>query len=53
MSCLRLLIPGFSLKFNRSISHGGFLVGKVTVGQVCVWEYDFILIDIISSVLPY
>jgi len=53
MSYLRLLIPGISLKFNLSVSHGGFVVGKVTVGQVCVWEYDFILTDIISSVLPH
>jgi hypothetical protein len=28
-------------------------VGKVTVGHICFWEFEFILPDIISSLLPH
>jgi hypothetical protein len=44
---------GFSLRFNLSVSYGGFVMEKVTVEQVCAWEYDFILSDIVSSMLPH
>jgi hypothetical protein len=53
MSYLKLLIPSFSLGFNLSVSHGGFVVSKVTVGHICFWEFEFIPPDIISLMFPH